>query len=171
MAGSDRLIALAYRNGQYPLVTLMLKNAKENGLTARVRAKMALRAGDVNAAAAWYAKAAASFPPNETRGFQSYSDDIVGEEFVTPVCRIHAEQAILALNRDDYLQAMRLMYQAKENYWPDVAHIAERVLTVNELLAFVDKYVPAPSPSAPTTPKNAGRDGADASYATCSPDA
>lgn len=132
---------------------------------------MALRAGDVNAAAAWYAKAAASFPPNETWGFQSYSDDIVGEEFVTPVCRIHAEQAILALNRDDYLQAMRLMYQAKENYWPDVAHIAERVLTVNELLAFVDKYVPAPSPSAPTTPKNAGRDSADASYATCSPDA
>ncbi|MEH9314727.1 hypothetical protein RAE90_29190, partial [Klebsiella pneumoniae] len=129
MAGSDRLIALAYRNGQYPLVTLMLKNAKENGLTAWVRAKMALRAGDVNAAAAWYAKAAASFPPNETWGFQSYSDDIVGEEFVTPVCRIHAEQAILALNRDDYLQAMRLMYQAKENYWPDVAHIAERVLT------------------------------------------
>lgn len=63
------------------------------------------------------------------------------------------------------------MYQAKENYWPDVAHIAERVLTVNELLAFVDKYVPAPSPSAPTTPKNAGRDSADASYATCSPDA
>ncbi len=162
MAGSDRLIALAYRNGQYPLVTLMLKNAKENGLTAWVRAKMALRAGDVNAAAAWYAKAAASFPPNETWGFQSYSDDIVGEEFVTPVCRIHAEQAILALNRDDYLQAMRLMYQAKENYWPDVAHIAERVLTVNELLAFVDKYVPAPSPSAPTTPKNAGRDSADA---------
>ena len=54
------------------------------------------------------------------------------------------------------------MYQAKENYWPDVAHIAERVLTVNELLAFVDKYVPAPSPSAPTTPKNAGRDSADA---------
>lgn len=61
MAGSDRLIALAYRNGQYPLVTLMLKNAKENGLTDWVRAKMALRAGDVNAAAAWYAKAARHF--------------------------------------------------------------------------------------------------------------
>ena len=51
---------------------------------------MALRAGDVNAEAAWYGKAAASFPPNETWGFQSYRDDIVGEEFVTPVCRIHA---------------------------------------------------------------------------------
>ena len=81
---------------------------------------------------------------------------------MTPVCRIHAEQAILALNRDDYLQAMWLMYQAKENYWPDVAHIAERVLTVNELIAFVDKYVPAPSPSDLNMPKNAGRESADA---------
>lgn len=63
------------------------------------------------------------------------------------------------------------MYQAKENYWPDVAHIAERVLTVNELLAFVDKYVPAPSPSAPTTPKMPGAIALTPSYATCSPDA
>jgi hypothetical protein len=122
---------------------------------------MALRAGDAITAAAWFAQAAASFLPNEAWGFQQSSDDIISEEFVTPVCRIHAEQAILALNRDDYLQAMWLMYQAKENYWPDVAHIAERVLTVNELIAFVDKYVPAPSPSDLNMPKNAGRESAD----------
>lgn len=140
----------------------MLKNAKEDGLTAWVRAKMALRAGDAITAAAWFAQAAASFLPNEAWGFQQSSDDIISEEFVTLVCRIHAQQAILALNRDDYLQAMWLMYQAKENYWPDVAHIAERVLTVNELIAFVDKYVPAPSPSDLNMPKNAGRESADA---------
>lgn len=128
----------------------MLKNAKEDGLTAWVRAKMALRAGDAITAAAWFAQAAASFLPNEAWGFQQSSDDIISEEFVTPVCRIHAEQAIW------------LMYQAKENYWPDVAHIAERVLTVNELIAFVDKYVPAPSPSDLNMPKNAGRESADA---------
>lgn len=128
----------------------MLKNAKEDGLTAWVRAKMALRASDAITAAAWFAQAAASFLPNEAWGFQQSSDDIISEEFVTPVCRIHAEQA------------MWLMYQAKENYWPDVAHIAERVLTVNELIAFVDKYVPAPSPSDLNMPKNAGRESADA---------
>lgn len=140
----------------------MLKNAKEDGLTAWVRAKMALRASDAITAAAWFAQAAASFLSNEAWGFQQSSDDIISEEFVTPVCRIHAEQAILTLNRDDYLQAMWLMYQAKENFWPDVAHIAERVLTVNELIAFVDKYVPAPSPSDLNMPKNAGRESADA---------
>ncbi|MEQ0476655.1 hypothetical protein [Klebsiella sp. JB_Kp019] len=54
------------------------------------------------------------------------------------------------------------MYQAQANYWPDVAHIAERVLTINELIAFVDKYIPAPSPSALNSPKNVERDSADA---------
>ncbi|HCB1498929.1 TPA: hypothetical protein MYO83_001763 [Klebsiella michiganensis] len=161
MPGSDRLIALAYRNGQYPLVTLLLKNAKENGLTSWVNAKMALRNGDVKAATAWYAKAAASFPVNEVWGPQPDNNEIVGDEFVTPVCRINAEQAILALNRNDYLEAMRLMYKAKDSYWPDLAQIAERVLTVKELIAFVDKYVPAPNPPLLNQPENTARYGAD----------
>lgn len=161
MPGSDRLIALAYRNGQYPLVTLLLKNAKENGLTSWVQAKMALRAGDINAATAWYAKAAASFPTNEAWGPQPDNNEIVGEEFVIPSCRINAEQAILALNRNDYLDAMRLMYKAKESYWPDLAQIAERVLTIKELTAFVDKYVPAPDPSIFNQPENTQRYSAD----------
>lgn len=167
MPGSDRLIALAYRNGQYPLVTLMLKNAKENGLTSWVQAKMALRAGDVKAATAWYAKAAASFPANEAWGSpQPDNNEIVGDEFVIPSCRINAEQAILALDRNDYLEAMRLMYKAKESYWPDLAHIAEQVLTLKELTAFVDKYVPAPAPSLLSQQENAERYSADARLRT-----
>lgn len=161
MPGSDRLIALAYRNGQYPLVTLLLKNAKENGLTAWVQAKMALREGDVKAATAWYAKAAASFPVNEVWGPQPDNSEIVGDEFVIPSCRINAEQAILALNRNDYLEAMRLMYKAKDSYWPDLAQIAEQVLTVKELIAFVDKYVPAPNPPLLNQPENTVRYSAD----------
>ncbi|WP_052332708.1 hypothetical protein [Phytobacter massiliensis] len=142
--GSDRLIALAWRNGQYPLAALLLKNAKENGLTSWVRAKMALRDGDVKKATAWYAKAAASFPTDEAWGYQYFNEDIGGEEFVIPACRISAERAILALNRNDYQEAMRLMFKAKENYWADVAWIAERVLTLKELTAFVDKNTRAP---------------------------
>ena len=161
MPGSDRLIALAYRNGQYPLVTLLLKNATENGLTSWVQAKMALRAGDVKAATAWYAKAAASFPADEAWGPQPDNNEIIGDEFVIPTCRINAEQAILALNRNDYLEAMRLMYKAKEHYWPDLAQIAERVLTLKELTAFVDKYVPAPSPGLLEQPENTERYSAD----------
>ena len=149
--GSDRLAALAYRSGQYAMAANLLKNAGDGGLAWWLRAKMALRDGDVKTATAAYAKAAAAFPTDENWGAQ-YNDDYV-PEMIAPDCRVAGEQAILALNRGDYLQAMELMYRGKENYWADVADIAERVLTVDELKGFVDKHVPAPTtPLKPVNP-------------------
>lgn len=149
--GSDRLAALAYRSGQYAIAASLLKNAGDGGLAWWLRAKMALRDGDVKAATAAYAKAAAAFPADETWGEQRNED--FASEMIAPDCRVAGEQAILALNRGDYLQAMDLMYRGKENYWADVADIAERVLTVDELKGFVDKHAPAPTtPLKPVKP-------------------
>lgn len=149
--GSDRLAALAYRSGQYAMTANLLKNAGDGGLAWWLRAKMALRDGEVKAATAAYAKAAAAFPTDESWGEQY--DDGFTPEMIAPDCRVAGEQAILALNRGDYLQAMELMYRGKENYWADVADIAERVLTVDELKGFVDKHVPAPTtPLKPVKP-------------------
>lgn len=142
-SGSDRLAALAYRSGQYAMAANLLKNAGDGGLAWWLRAKMALRDGDVKAATAAYAKAAAAFPTDESWGEQRNED--FAAEMIVPDCRVAGEQAILALNRGDYLQAMDLMYRGKENYWADVADIAERVLTVDELKGFVDKHAPAPT--------------------------
>ncbi len=149
-SGSDRLAALAYRSGQYAMAASLLKHAGDGGLAWWLRAKMALRNGDVKAATAAYAKAAAAFPSDESWGEQR-NDDFT-PEMIMPDCRVSGEQAILALNRGDYLQAMDLMYRGKENYWADVADIAERVLTVDELKDFVDKH--APTPTTPLKPVN-----------------
>lgn len=46
----------------------LLKNAGDGGLAWWLRAKMALRDGDVKAATAAYAKAAAAFPTDESWG-------------------------------------------------------------------------------------------------------
>lgn len=152
-AGSDRLAALAYRSGQYAMAASLLKQAGDSGLAWWLRAKMALRAGDIKAATAAYAKAAAAFPTDETWGEQSSDIDAFNTELIVPDCRVSGEQAILALNRGDYLQAIELMYRGKEPYWADVADIAERVLTVDELKSFVDKHVPPPStPLKPINP-------------------
>lgn len=149
--GSDRLAALAYRSGQYAMAANLLKNAADSGLAWWLRAKMALRDGDVKAATAAYAKAAAAFPTDESWGEQR--NDEFAPEMIVPDCRVAGEQAILALNRGDYLQAMDLMYRGKENYWADVADIAERVLTIDELKGFVDKHAPAPTtPLKPVKP-------------------
>ncbi|MFZ1872344.1 MAG: hypothetical protein WAU54_06100 [Chania sp.] len=150
-AGSDRLAALAYRSGNYPMVASLLKNAGDSGLAWWLRAKMALRDGNVKAATAAYAKAAAAFPSDKSWGPQY--DGNFANEMIIPECRVAGEQAILALNRGDYLQAMELMYRGKENYWADVADIAERVLTIDELKGFVDKHAPAPTtPLKPVKP-------------------
>lgn len=142
-AGSDRLAALAYRSGQYPMAASLLKNAGDSGLAWWLRAKMALRDGNIKTATAAYAKAAAAFPSDESWGPQY--DENFASEMIVPECRVAGEQAILALNRGDYLQAMELMYRGKENYWADIADIAERVLTIDELKNFVDKHAPAPT--------------------------
>ncbi|MEO3988828.1 hypothetical protein [Pseudocitrobacter cyperus] len=144
-AYSDRLAALAYRNGDYALTHALLEDAPESGLHEWLNAKMALRAGDITLATRYYARAAKFFPEDETWGNpMTESDYYHGNEIIAPSCRVASEQAILALKRDDYLQAMALFYKGKDTYWADLADVAESVLTLPELKAFVDKNVPAP---------------------------
>lgn len=144
-AWSDRLAALAYRNGDYALTQSLLEDAPESGLREWLNAKMALRAGDIPQATRYYARAAKFFPEDETWGNpMTESDYYHGNEIIVPSCRIASEQAILALKRDDYLQAIALFYKGKDTYWADLADVAESVLTLPELKAFVDKNVPTP---------------------------
>ena len=52
---------------------------------------------------------------------------------------------------------MDLLYRGKALYWADVADVAERVLTVDELKGFVDKHAPAPTtPLKPVNPDDYG---------------
>jgi hypothetical protein len=130
----DKLAALAYRSGKYTMAEALIKNSRDSGLAWWLRAKIALRQGDIPAATAAYAKAAAQFPSESS---PSYTD--------APTTRIAAEQALLALHRDDYLQAMDLLYCSGQ-YWMDVADVAERVLAADELKNFVDQHTQAAAP-------------------------
>lgn len=142
---SDRLAALAYRAGNYSLAQTLLQDAPESGLSEWLKAKMALRAGDIPLATRHYARAAPLFPTDEVWGsMDPESPYYHGDKVIIPSCRIASEKAILALKRDDYLQATALFYQAKDLYWADLAWVAENVLTLPELQAFVEKNVPVP---------------------------
>jgi len=158
IAGADRLAALAYRSGRYDLAgQLAVKDT--SGLAWWVRAKLALRAGDVAAAEAAYARAAKAFPPDETWG-TTLQEDVSYFDVTRPQCRVQGEQAILALVRGEYVGAMEYLYNAASVYWTDAAFVAERVLTLDELKHFVEAHAAQPSP--PQTKKNAGE--ADQDY-------
>lgn len=140
----DRLAAIAYRAARYEDAKRVLGEI-DSPLASWVRAKLALRAGDLDAATAAYAKAIESFPRDEDWGSAPQRDAegyTVGWEDLAPRCRVSAEAGILALSRGDSLQAMQLFYDGGERYWSDAHYLAERVLTVDELQVFVDRVAP-----------------------------
>ncbi|RKS20265.1 hypothetical protein BJ917_4160 [Pseudomonas sp. WPR_5_2] len=141
---ADRLAAVNYQQGDYDNAKAFLEHAGEGGLAWWLRAKLAVREGDKNAAAAAYAKAAQAFPQDESWGERRTQDWAF--ESLQPKCRVEGESAILALQRGDYLQAFDQLYRSNDIYWLDAATIAERVLTVDELKHYVDTQVPAPPP-------------------------
>ena len=136
--GADRLAALAYRSGRYDLAGRFA--AKDSGgLAAWVRAKLALRAGDANAAAAAYAEAAKAFPKIPT---QNQDEDWRAP--ASTYCRVEGEAGTLALERGEYVSALDHLYAASPTYWMDAAFVAERVLTLDELKQFVDTHASKP---------------------------
>ncbi len=132
-AGADRLAALCYRVGRFDLAE-KLAAAAEGPLAAWVKAKLALHRGDMDAAAAAYAEASRAFP------------DVPLDDANRTL--LQGEQGTLTLARGDYVGALTQLYPVAATYWGDVAHIAERVLTVDELKAFVDTHVETEAPHA-----------------------
>ncbi len=134
--GADRLAALAYRTARYDLAGQMAARAS-GPLAEWVKAKIALQRGDLGDAAAHYALASRGFP---AKGAVLDADN---------ANRVAGESGVVELARGDYRESLEILYPLAKTYWGDVAYIAERVLTVDELRRFVDAHVPAPKADAP----------------------
>jgi hypothetical protein len=102
-----------------------------------VRAMLLLRGGFVDDAAKHLANAAKAFPKD------SPPEDRLDEyEFLdSPWARLQGVEGVLALRRDRYSDALRIFLRA--GHWADAAFVAERILTLDELVAFVRAEVPA----------------------------
>ncbi|QWT22550.1 hypothetical protein KPL74_11245 [Bacillus sp. NP157] len=150
VASADRLASLAYEAGRYDDAEKLAGKA-DGPLAAWVRAKLALRKGDSNAATAAYAEAAKAFPA---------ADDPKATLAPGSIHRLMGERGVLALSRGDYVDALTRFYEASKavggdgntfeetsgsgvGYGNDAAYVAERVLTVDELKAFVDEHAKA----------------------------
>jgi len=133
----DRLAALAYQTARYDMAEKLTdKTTRPLGLW--VRAKLDLRRGDRAAAvrdwtAALTALEKAATPPLDPQA----------------ALRLRGETAVMHVSAGDYTESLRLLFPAARDYWGDVAYVAERVMTVEELKAFVDG-LPPPS-SAPVS--------------------
>lgn len=141
---ADLLASLAYKTGRYDLAAALI-SGQDSALANWVRAKLALRRGDMPAAAQAYAAAAKAFPTSDASVESSNARLIEGE------------RGVLTLSRGQYVEALNLFYDAAQayntsadrdsgfgvTYYGDMSYVAERVLTVDELKTFVDAHAPA----------------------------
>lgn len=146
VAGAGLLASAAYYQGRFDLAQ-RLSALEDVPISSWVRAKLALRRGDREAALKAYERALKGFPETDATALQ-------------------AEVGVLRVSRRDYIQALDLFYRAAANgyrsesndyvstdwfgfadYWGDIAYLAERVLTVQELQKYVDGDVQAAAAS------------------------
>lgn len=121
----DRVAAIAYSAGNYEMTADLLKHSS-TPYADWIRAKLALHSGDMDGAAKFFAKASKSFATNQSDSVPQYV-----------VERLNGELGVLSLSRRSYVEAMYQLSAAR--YFSDASYVAERVLTIGELKAVVDK--------------------------------
>jgi tetratricopeptide (TPR) repeat protein len=123
----DRLAVLAYQTGHYDEAE-KLTAITDRALGLWVRAKLSLRRGDRPAAIRDWAAALT----------------VASDLAPAAKTRLRGELAVAQLSDGQYRQSLELLFPVAKTYWGDVAYVAERVLTVEELKSFVDGLPPPP---------------------------
>lgn len=131
-----RLALAAYRAAQFPACARWLRlAAPDDPLALWLRAKLALRAGEVRQASAILSH----LVRRSTQLPAPFADLGVSDNpYNTPIpapTHLRGELAALKLASRDYAEALALLLAG--GFWEDAAYVAERVLTVDELQHFV----------------------------------
>ena len=132
---ADRVAALAYQDGRYPLAARFAAQST-SPLALWIQAKLALRAGHRDEAAALFAQAVEAMAAAHDAEAAQLDD-----------ARLQAEAGTLRLSRGEFVQSLELWWQCGDRYWLDLAYVADRAVTTDELKAFVDAHVPATQPA------------------------
>lgn len=141
---ADRVAALAYRGGRYPLAARFAAQS-HSPLALWIQAKLALRAGRKDVAAARYAQAVEAMAASQGSGSTQVDGD-----------RLRAEAGTIRLARGEFTASLELWFAVGDRYWLDLAYVADRAVTTNELKAFVDAHVPAGKDGKPDPARDQG---------------
>jgi tetratricopeptide (TPR) repeat protein len=140
--GADRLAWAAYLAGDFDGAAAWLDQAPESSPVAKwVRARLLLRDGKLDEARKLLDEAAAGLPELDmTMEDATNVNWETGEIMLSPQ-RASGEEAAVQLTQGDYAGALDRFLRA--GYWLDAAWLAERVLSTDELVAYVDRSWPA----------------------------
>ncbi len=138
--GADRLAWLAYRRNEIDAAARWAQQAADTPIAVWVRAKLALRAGEVDRGVELLAAAARAFPVDE--GW--YAHHPAGDNYdqIKPRRLAGGELAVLQLARSQYTDALTLFI--RHGYADEAYYLAEHVLSIEEVQAYIasDQYDP-----------------------------
>lgn len=146
---AQELALAAYQAGDMDAAQRWINRAGDSPVAEWLQAKLFLRAGKIAEAANLLAKVSREFPrelpgTNAPGDFaQSLFVDInpVWGEQIAVGRQSSGELGVLHLARREYVEALDALLRS--GYWMDAAYVAERVLTTDELKAYVDRNWPA----------------------------
>lgn len=143
-ADAADLAWVAYLAGDFAGAGAWLERAPADAPMARwVKAKLLLREGKLDEAGTQLSALSRDFPvaPHE----QSPDPEMVfylgGEEPLAGRSRLAGEAGAVLLHQEKFVDALDRLLAG--GYWVDAAYVAERVLTEQELTAYVDAHLPA----------------------------
>lgn len=157
---ADRIAAVSYREGQYTLAARYVRRSS-SPLADWIGAKLALRRGDEAAALAGLHRAIERFGPDvhwdvTLSGGEGGPGDapVWTDRAEMPVVqRIWSEIGVLHVARGAYVEGLAALVKAVGERdsawaygWEDAAHVADRLLTIDELQRFLGERGPSLRP-------------------------
>ena len=148
---AEALALAAYRANEMALASRWIARSQNSPVAQWLRAKLLLRDGKLQIAAALLAKISQQFPiiheginapaPISRKDTLTVAGDDFSYYRNSAERQIHGELGVLHLACGDYVQALDSLLNA--GFWMDAAYVADRVLTVDELKTYVDRFWPA----------------------------
>jgi tetratricopeptide (TPR) repeat protein len=138
---AEMLALAAYRGAAFDAAQRWLKRAPTRAVTLWLQAKLQLRAGKVNQALSLLGRAHGLLPDrpeNEESPHDTLADNVfISDRNIDPRQHILGEMGVLRMTRREYTEALDCFLHG--GFWADAAYVAERVLTTEELKAYIDR--------------------------------
>ncbi len=150
LEAADELALAAYQAGEWDDAQRWAERAPASPVAQWLEAKLLLRNGKVDEAGAMLAKVFQLMESEDDSVSNKLEDELSvkcedSQNFIDASNQVLGELGVVHLSQRDYVESLDALLHS--GFWMDAAYVAERILTVNELKAYVDQYWPQDLPT------------------------